>query len=256
MTLKLTDIARITKNPEGPGYLIVFSDGRAIHLHKKRTVPALLTLIRHGEGCEADLTNKTTNLAEIKNILAGKMSSNLIADAYSDANKPFSELWNEEGFVFITNPTGQTRMGSKKYVLAPEDHERLFTAAKKAARKAPPPAVRQTILAAQHGHCNLCNADILDAQAIDPKAFSKDRRRLVWDHRTPVEKGGASDAGNYQALCFYCNKCKWQVCNHCELDLNSCSDCALAHPERTLVIRPTREDIADRAPHHRPPTPP
>jgi hypothetical protein len=50
----------------------------------------------------------------------------LIQDYYGDANKPFSELWNEEGFYFITNPVGQRRGRSQMYVLREEDHEKLF----------------------------------------------------------------------------------------------------------------------------------
>ena len=58
------------------------------------------------EGCENDLTKLTTNLLELKQVLKGKMPDDLILDSYSDANKPFSELWNEEGLTFIKNPIG------------------------------------------------------------------------------------------------------------------------------------------------------
>jgi len=67
--ITLEDIREIKKNPQGKGYLIIFRDNREIILYKKRTIAALLTLIKQGEGCESDLTNATNNLQEIKTIL-------------------------------------------------------------------------------------------------------------------------------------------------------------------------------------------
>jgi hypothetical protein len=101
--MDISDIKIIIRNPEGKGYLIELNDGRKIIMHKRRTIPALLTLIKYGEACEADLTSSSTNLAELKEELAGRIPDDLIQSSYSDANKPFSELWNEEGFTFISN---------------------------------------------------------------------------------------------------------------------------------------------------------
>ncbi|MDO8335163.1 MAG: HNH endonuclease [Candidatus Saccharibacteria bacterium] len=250
MSLTIAGITSITKHISGRGYAINFPDGRVIHLHKRRTIPALLTLIKFGEGCETDLTRNSTNLADLKEALRGKMSEDFFQDSYSDANKPFSELWNEEGFTFITNPHGQSRLGSKKYVLDPNDHEKLFLAGKKAERKPPTATHQEVLMQRQDSCCNLCNSKLRVGAGISPNSFSRDRIRLVWDHRIPVEKGGDSLAGNYQALCFYCNKCKWQVCNFCTLPADSCFNCALAFPEETSIIAPTQENIGDRAPHY------
>lgn len=52
--LFLKDIQEIKRNPQGKGYLIIFNDGQ--------TIPALLTLIKYGEGCESDLTTASNNL--------------------------------------------------------------------------------------------------------------------------------------------------------------------------------------------------
>ena len=248
--LKISQIKNIGKNPKGKGYSITFGDDRSIVLHKRRTIPALLTLIKYGEGCEGDLTKASNNLKELQQELAGKIPSDLIQESYSDANKPFSELWNEEGFTFITNPPGQTRNGSKKYVLDPADHEKLFFDVKKAERMPPGKSVQVELLKKQSNRCNLCNSVVKAAAQIDNNTFSRDRSRLVWDHRIPVEKGGDSEDGNYQALCFYCNKCKWQLCNICQLSEDGCSQCALAFPESSRIAKPTNEDISDRAPHH------
>jgi 5-methylcytosine-specific restriction endonuclease McrA len=244
--LKIKDIKEITKNPDEKGYLITFNDGRAIKIHKRRTIPALLTLIKHGEGCENDLTSLTTNLRELKNELKGRIPENLIQDSYSDANKPFSELWNEEGFAFIRNPIGEKRQGSQKYVLDILDHDKLFTANKKAERKPPDRKNKEQILKKQNGKCNLCGSTLKESKDIEKNTFARDRVRLVWDHRIPVEKSGNSEANNYQALCFSCNKYKWQICNICSYEHTDCQNCVLSAPEKSNIVLPTKEDISDR----------
>lgn len=244
--LFLKDIQEIKKNPHGKGYLIIFNDNRTIFIHKRRTIPALLTLIKHGEGCESDLTIASNNLREIKEELKGKIPDDLIQDSYADANKPFSELWNEEGFYFIQNPPGEKRNGSQKYILNIANHDQLFTVNKKAERKLPSQSIQLEILKKQLNQCNFCGSIIKKTQEIQPNTYAKDRVRLVWDHRIPVEKGGNSEDNNFQALCFYCNKCKWQICNICKYESDKCLECVLAFPEQTKIIFPTQENIKDR----------
>ena len=251
MTLKISDIVYIGPNKSGTkGYVIEFNDEKQIFIHKKRTIPALLTLIKHGEGCESDISNGAENLKQLKKELGSRLAEGVIQDGYSDANKPFSELWNEEGFVFIENPSKEKRGGSQRYVLKSSDHHRLFTVTKKAERKPPSKVEQAELLKIQNGRCNFCSSIIRSGTELDNATFARDRSRLVWDHRKPVEKGGDSDKGNYQALCFYCNKCKWQICNLCNLEIDACKKCALANPENSKIIAPTKEDISDRAPHH------
>ncbi|QWE28095.1 HNH endonuclease [Polynucleobacter sp. AM-7D1] len=251
MILKISDITFVGPNKTAKGFVIRFKTGQEIYLHKRRTIPALLTLIKHGEGCESDLSNGATNLKDLKKELGNKLTEGLIQDGYSDANKPFSELWNEEGFVFIENPPKEKKGGSQSYVLKTSDHHKLFSVVKKAERKPPNKIEQAELLKLQKGRCNFCDSIIKSAGELKQTTYAKDRSRLVWDHRAPVEKGGDSDKGNYQALCFYCNKCKWQICNICDLDKKSCLKCALAFPEKSKTISPTGEDISDRAPHHR-----
>ncbi|MEG3440121.1 HNH endonuclease signature motif containing protein [Pannus brasiliensis CCIBt3594] len=241
--LRLENIQEIKKNLEGKGYLIVFNDERSIVLYKRRTIPALLTLIRLGEGCESDLTTDTNNLPEIKEILAGKILDDLIKDSYSDTNKLFSELWTEEGFNFIYAPQGQKRLGSPKYVLNIADHDRLFTASKPTPRKPPSKRAQNSILEQQNNQCNFCGSILKTRREITNRTYARDRVRLVWDHRIPVEKGGNSEDTNFQALCFYCNKCKWQICSFCTYAPEKCLECVLAHPEKTNIIFPTGENI-------------
>ena len=126
------------------------------------------------------------------------------------------------------------------------DHTKLFSVAKKARRSPPNTITQKNILKTQGGKCNFCGSFLKPASEIPHNTFAKDRVRIVWDHRVPVEKGGDSQPNNYQALCFYCNKCKWQICNICTLTSDNCLSCALCNPENGTVIAPTNENIKDR----------
>ncbi|VAW41351.1 hypothetical protein MNBD_CHLOROFLEXI01-2884 [hydrothermal vent metagenome] len=100
-------------------------------------------------------------MPKIKQLLEGKIPPNYILDSYADANKPFSELWNEEGFVWIENKGGDKRLGSQRYVLYPEDHESFFRDnIKKAHRQAPKVENKDEIRQSQKGLCNICGAKI------------------------------------------------------------------------------------------------
>ncbi len=243
--IRIENIVSIEKNKGGGGYAISFENGRKILLTKRRTIPSLLILLKYGDGCEADLQKGSERLPEIKRILQGKMPNDWIQDSYADANKPFSELWNEEGFVWITNTPRDRRLGSQRYVLNPEDHEKFFAnAIQKANRRSLTPKEKEQIRNEQYFQCNICKSQVYPRSKVKNNAFSRDRVREVFDHRIPVEKGGSSELKNFQALCFYCNKSKWQICTICSSE--TCEKCALAYPERNKIITPTQEDISDR----------
>lgn len=241
---KIEDISEIRKKENGKGYEIVFNDGSIIWLIKRRTIISLLMLIRYGVSSEADLARGSQRLGEVKEILKGKFNENWILDSYADANKPFSELWNEEGFTWI-HPAENKLSGNQQYELLLDDHSKLLQDVRKAFREAPSPQEQVTIFSRQNGNCNFCGSSLKPKSGIFKSTFAKDRVRVVYDHRIPVEKGGESNTDNYQALCFYCNKSKWQICNICELD--ECDPaCALVNPESSTVVAPTKEDISDR----------
>lgn len=248
--LTLENIFKIYANPDKnqKGYIIEFKDGRKIHLTKRRTIIALLVLIHKGVGSESDLAQGNSTISEIKLLLKGKIPENYIQDAYGDANKPYSELWNEEGFTWIDNLKGKRVGKSQGYQLKVEDHEKFFSTIrkiKKANRKAPPYEEQIKLKESRNGRCNICGTRIVPKKEISINNFSKDRHREVCDHRIPVEKGGESETlDNYQMLCFYCNKSKWQICNICQ-DAK-CHQCALAFPEHSSIVHPTQEDISDR----------
>ena len=243
--IHIEDITIIEKNHDSPGYSIHFSDGRTIVVNKKRTIPALLLLIKYTDGCESDLQGRSDRIPQIKSILSGKAPSDLINDFYADANKPFSELWTEDNFTMISNIKGDTRLGSQRYYLDPEEHDKLFEISNiKTQRASLTDSEKDEIRIKQSQQCNICKAIIYPWPEIKKNYFCRDRMREVFDHRIPVDKGGASTPDNYQALCFYCNKSKWQICNHCSTP--NCAKCALAFPENTPIIFPTRENITDR----------
>lgn len=243
--IQIETITKIYKSSDSlKGYYIEFEDGNKIHITKKRTIIALLILIKYGIGSEADLAQGSLKIPEIKKNLEGRIPEDLIQDYYGDANKPFSELWNEEGFTFIDNLKGGRAGKSQAYTLKVSDHPNLFKVVKKANRKPPSATQMVSLLKLQKNQCNLCGSKLLTKKELKETTYAKDRRRIVFDHRLPVEKGGDSNLENYQALCFYCNKCKWQICNICTIP--GCDPtCTLRQPEISFIIAPTGEDISD-----------
>jgi len=230
--LQVENIDEIVRVKDGRGYEIVFKDKRKIWVTKPRAIVALLVLIKYGEGNETDLANNSKKIPALKKILHARYPASLIRDHYGDANKPFSELWNEEGFTFI-GPVPKTEPGrSQRYALSPDDHDKLFLPAAKAHRKAPSSSAVSAIVQRVSGGCNLCGAKVMEKDATVPRtSFSRDRLKRRLDHRMPIQKHPekGDDASNFQILCFYCNKSKWQICHACTTPV--CDKCALDNME-------------------------
>lgn len=223
------------------GYEIVFPDNHIIWLIKRRTIAGLLLLLKYETCSEEDLVGANNRLQEIKRILAGKYNAAWIKDRYGDANKPFSELWTEEGFSCVH---AEGLQGNRQYVLRKEDHESLFNPNAKAEREQLSTTDKQLILTRQRGRCNFCGALLKESTTITAHTFAKDRVTQEFDHRIPVDRGGESIVENYQALCHYCNKCKRQMCFVCH---EECSNqCALVSPETSSIVLATGENISDR----------
>jgi len=240
--LNVEDIIEIRKANGKSGYEIVFPEDQIIWIVKRRTIIGLLLLIKYEYCSEADLVGANNRLSTIKSILDGKIDPTWIQDRYGDANKPFSELWTEEGFSCIY---AEGMQGNRQYVLKKENHAQLFKANAKATRVQFSKAQKQEILARQNGKCNICGSTLKENTEIIAHTFAKDRVRLEIDHRIPVDRGGANTTSNSQALCHYCNKCKRQMCFVCSLSKCS-SECALVHPENKSIVLATGEDITDR----------
>jgi len=223
------------------GYEIVFPDDKIIWLIKRRTIAGLLLLIKYEVCSEEDLVGSNGRLKEIKKILQGKFDPTWIKDRYGDANKPFSELWTEEGFSSVH---AEGLQGNRQYVLRKEDHESLFNENGKTTRQQIGNQDKQMILEQQNGKCNFCGANVKSASNIQAHTFAKDRVTLEFDHRIPIDRGGNNTIENYQALCHYCNKCKRQMCFVCTAE---CSEqCALVSPETSTVVLATNENVDDR----------
>lgn len=223
------------------GYEIVFPHNRIIWLIKRRTIAGLLLLIKYGVCSEEDLVGTNGRLRENKRALEGRYNPAWIKDRYGDANKPFSELWTEEGFSCIH---AEGLQGNRQYVLRVEDHESLFNPNAKSSREQISLSDKQTVLRRQNGRCNICGSYLMETSDIRPHTFAKDRVSMEFDHRIPVDRGGESRLENYQALCHYCNKCKRQMCFVCHVQCNE--RCALVTPEQFSVVLATGEDISDR----------
>lgn len=240
--LKIEDILEIRKaKKHNKGYEIVFPDDKIIWLTKRRTIAGLLLLIKYGVCSEEDLAGANHRLKEIKHILDGKYDASWINDRYGDANKPFSELWTEEGFSCVY---AEALQGNRKYVLKAEDHDTLFLDKAKASRIQISKADKETILKMQVDRCNICRSLLRESKNIQPHTFAKDRVTMEFDHRIPIDKGGVNTIDNIQALCHYCNKCKRQMCYICK---ETCSNkCALVCPEMHQTVLATGENISDR----------
>lgn len=240
--LRIEDIIEIRKAAVyDRGYEIVFPDNKIIWLTKRRTIAGLLLLIKYETCSEEDLVGANNRLQEIKQILRGKFNESWIKDRYGDANKPFSELWTEEGFSCVH---AEGLQGNRQYVLRPADHDSLFNPNAKAVREQISSTEKQLVLEKQNGRCNFCGSILKESTAIKPHTFAKDRVSMEFDHRIPVDRGGESSVDNYQALCHYCNKCKRQMCFVCHEDCNA--TCALVTPEEYSIVLATGEDISDR----------
>lgn len=240
--LLVDNIIEIRKAVDKPGYEIVFPNNKIIWVVKRRALAGLLLLIKYESCSEADLVGMNDRLATIKKLLAGKINPTWIQDRYGDANKPFSELWTEEGFSCVH---AEGMQGNRQYVLHYTDHEMLFHPNAKASRIQLSSIDKQSILVRQASRCNICGAQLKDNSEILPHTFAKDRTRTEFDHRIPIDRGGENVIENIQALCHYCNKCKRQMCFVCKLE--KCSPvCALVTPETQTVVLATGEDIDDR----------
>ena len=240
--LRIEDIIEIRQaQVYDRGYEIVFPNNQIIWLTKRRTIAGLLLLIKFHTCSEEDLVGANSRLQEIKTILEGKYNPTWIKDRYGDANKPFSELWTEEGFSCVH---AEGLQGNRQYVLNPEDHDSLFNPNAKSVREQISNTDKQLVLNRQNRRCNICGSLLKSSSEIRPHTFAKDRVTLEFDHRIPVDRGGDSTIDNYQALCHYCNKCKRQMCFVCHEDCNS--QCALVSPETSTIVLATGEDISDR----------
>ena len=238
--LNIEDILEVRKAIGRAGYEIVFSDNRIIWIMKRRAIIGLLLLIKYEYCSEADLAGANDRLRSIKELLEGKIEPSWIQDRYGDANKPFSELWTEEGFSCIF---AEGMQGNRQYVLKKEYHDQLFQANVKSSRIQLNPQEKEQILMMQDGKCNICGALLTDR--IAPHTFAKDRVRKEFDHRKPIDHGGDNTLENCQALCHYCNKCKRQMCFVCG-HLSCSQECALVRPETQDIVQATTENISDR----------
>ena len=233
------DILCVDYSNELNCYQIHFANKKSILVKKRRALIALLLLLKYEICSEADLVGANDRLKEIKSALSGKMNLEWIQDRYGDANKPFSELWTEEGFSCVQ---AEGMKGNRQYVLREENRALLFNAVFKTSRIQLSVQDKEKVLEKQNYRCNICGAKFKEPL---PHTFARDRVKCEFDHRIPVDHGGTNSIKNIQALCHYCNKCKRQMCFVCK-NTNCSNNCALVNPETFDIVIATGENITDR----------
>ncbi len=88
--------------------------------------------------------------------------------------------------------------------------------------------------------CNILKIDLLKNSK---GAFLGNFRKIAIDHRVPQLKRGSDEIDNLQILSYYVNERKNQICAKCN-ELN-CDNCALAYPEKSTIVKPTKEEIGN-----------
>lgn len=88
--------------------------------------------------------------------------------------------------------------------------------------------------------CNITKIPLLETP--EKYTFAKNMRKKSIDHRKPRLKDGLTKLENLQLLSDYVNERKKQICSICPTP--DCNNCALAWPEKTSIIFPTKEDIS------------
>ena len=108
-------------------------------------------------------------------------------------------------------------------IIKGEHHYRLSRRRPKSAerrRKYFAPKQRSEIILRTGIRCNLCKFE-------PPKGQIEGW--LMWDHRTPFDRGGDTISANGQLLCVSCNNLKRRTCGECVKE--DCGQCLLSNPE-------------------------
>ena len=90
---------------------------------------------------------------------------------------------------------------------------------------------KKKLIAQLGAKCGLCGREF------------KDGIKMVFDHRTPLLRGGAGVSENFQLLCYDCNNQKRSQCRGCTYD---CNKCYFAFPDKFpvgVVLRPLDRDF-------------
>jgi hypothetical protein len=168
-------------------------------------------------------------------------------NAYNiDDNKLFDELKNASGFKPFMNKENKRRDSKDVWKL---DLKKLWSASKElknepiwfGKHKQTDLKKFEAHLLKKYGEC-VCNISKFPLIQDTKRKFVSNMRKPAIDHRRPKLKGGEDKLDNLQFLSHYINEMKNQQCAACEDP--KCEKCALAFPERSSIIYPTKEDIS------------
>ncbi len=171
-------------------------------------------------------------------------------EGYNDPNKALSVLRVNDGFEQFIDQTTINRVIHAKINL--KKFFKMYLGKKVVnlgfIRKSPSKDVINSIIKNNKGMiCNISGFKLYEK--VKPNSFMGRLRKIEWDHRIPLSKGGndsKSNPKNWQMLSSYVNKEKNKICQSCENP--ECKKCALAFPEKNGIIFPTGDKITDIIP--------
>ncbi len=162
-----------------------------------------------------------------------------------DDNKLFDELRSHSGFASLMEKQSERRENKDVWKL---DLEKLWSVSEGLSnpiwfglndttdlQKFKPELTKR-----DGYRCNISGIPLLDESK---GKFVSNARKPAIDHRRPQNKKGEDNIENLQFLSEYINLMKMKQCTSCCMDAK-CEECALAFPEKTSIIYPTKEDIS------------
>jgi len=169
-------------------------------------------------------------------------------DMFHDPNRALSSLRKEDGYEHFLEIEYRNKVTFVKL-----DAEKLFETANKKTeiinlwprdnRESLSRDLQERLITNFDGRCNITGIGLKENTEFGNVVFMKNAMLLAFDHRKPLSKGGTNQEHNFQLLSKMANDEKNKICNAC-ID-PQCEICALAHPERSTVIYPTKQDISN-----------
>ena len=178
----------------------------------------------------------------------------LITKKYKDSNKAVNEFIKDEGFDgFVLEKKIQASNNEKvnsfkldlPKICKHIDRDGKFA---KQVRRQPNKVIKSELLKRSMSSCEITGYKLFSKKELKKNKtnFMSKMLEIVFDHRVPLFKGGSDDntnLDNWQVLSWYVNNEKNKVCKNCYE--NNCDDCALAYPENSIKIKPTKQNLKD-----------
>ena len=166
----------------------------------------------------------------------------------NDPNRAVSDLKNGDGYAHFIIERRNTKR-NLEYII---ELDKLFEAFKdyeevclsNSIRLGPSNELKKYLKEKQLSRCNITGIPL--HETLSSKTFLKNLQMIQYDHRVPLFKGGDENPNspeNWQLLSELVNREKNKLCNICSSI--KCSDCALAFPEKSYIIKANEQSIKD-----------